>query len=54
VCCIFGERDNILRSLFCQFRKMEELHIDAGHELLDRLEVELGLPNSRGDEKKPR
>ena len=31
---------------------MEELHIDAGHELLDRLEVELGLPNSRGGEKR--
>ena len=24
------------------------MHVDAGHELLDRSELQLGLPNSRG------
>ena len=33
---------------FNQIASLCEIHVDAEHELLDRLEFELGLPNSRG------
>jgi hypothetical protein len=31
-----------------QLTKISLMHVDAGHELLDRSELQLGLPNSRG------
>lgn len=37
------------KSIRCeQIAGLCEIHVDAEHELLDRLESELGLPNSRG------
>ena len=31
-----------------QLKDLSEMHTDGAHELLDRVEYELGLPNSRG------
>jgi len=31
-----------------QLNDLSEMHTDGAHELLDRIEYQLGLPNSRG------